>query len=298
MTGLCGRNSEIGRHGPTAWISGHQPGIWPSRVVRTRRRPCGVIICGRQRARWAGFGKPRFQRAEAQCQLIAAKQVNGDFVRLEHAFGDENFSAVQKDLAERRQSLEPQNRITGVGIDQSAEIPGIPVIQRMGVLPIEEPGPFQRLGHGTRHRRRDEPAESGTSEGEAQAPASVRTRFHPSLSSVSPLISAKRPLHSDPPAQNMIPKSANRILRTRSCSTTASVQAASSCESHASAAGSRAVCSGSNFLRVMARASWNCTISPLPKSSEPHWQPRRNPPTASRDGWPQARNWRRAAAAC
>lgn len=153
-TGLR-RTIEIGRHGPTAWISGHQPGIWPSSVVRKFFKPAGVIICCRQRAR------PRLRQAGAECtetkdQIIAAHQRDRNFMRRKHALGREDFLAVQEDMAECRQSFETQDRVAGLGIEKPAEIPGIPRVQRLGIFPVEEPGFFERGGDCAGNRCRSE----------------------------------------------------------------------------------------------------------------------------------------------
>lgn len=134
---------------------------------------------------WAGLGQPRRKGSEAQRQLVAARERHRYLVYCEHAFRRQDLLAVEKDMTQRRQSLEAKDRITGLDVKKPAEIPCVAGVERLRIVPVELPRLFQSCGDGTGTSAAINCADKGMSWGVAQAPDSVRTRFHPSASRVS-----------------------------------------------------------------------------------------------------------------
>ncbi len=237
--------------------AGHMAEQRRAKILEALRRDhLGTPACAS-----AGLGQARTERAEAKGQIIAARQRDRDFMSGEHALGREDFLTVQKNMAERRKPFETKDGLTGLGVEEPADVPGIFRLQRFGIFAIKETGALQRFSHGAWNGRGNELRRRRNV---ARSCASPRFRQNqiPTLGKRGLLGAHARqsPPHAQAPG-----------IRSRS-------EIEAIMESHASAAGSSAVCNGSNFLRVTARASWNCTDFATSEMRRASSSARREPP--------------------
>ncbi len=151
-------------------------------------RPCGVIICGRQRARGPGSSRcgPSARKQIARSSPPAS--VTGISCAV-NMLSEERISwPLRKTSADRRQPLETQDRLTGLGVSPKSRdrYQASWSLERLGIVAIKATGASSACGDRARHGRGNELCRRREYRRvSARAGFASRTRFQPSVSRAS-----------------------------------------------------------------------------------------------------------------